>query len=346
VKKFVLGMLVLGTVLLAVVLWQTNLSEVGMRLREVGPWAALGILAAYFVGYLLFAVSWLLTVRGVPFRPRWIWRIWRVLMVGSALEAITPFAGLGGEPVKAILLKRHYGIPFTDGAASLVLTRMMDLIAQLIVISVGLILIVRADVLPPAYRAAAGAGFGIFALAILGFLLVQIRRGFSRLRAWLERRPLGKRLPERVVEALDSVHEVEDQLITFYASQRPRAALAVTCALAEWSGNAVATWIAMNALGYPIGFTDAIVIEAFVVLVRSTLFFVPGDIGTQEAAQVLICAALTGSPEAGLALATIRRARDLLWIACGLAIGGTYSIRNVTEFQPPPTPGSSASPSS
>lgn len=345
-KRFVLGMLLLGAALLGVVLWKTNLSEVGARLRDVGPWAVVGILGAYFLGYVSLAASWLLTVRGVPFSPRWIWRMWRVLMVGSALEAITPFAGLGGEPVKAILLKRHYGILFTDGAASLVLARMMDLMAQLIIISVGFVLILRAGVLDPAYRAAAGAGFGVFALAILAFLLVQTRRGFSRLRAWLEHSRLGPRLSGRVVEALDSVHEVEDQLVAFYGSQRPRAAIAVFCALVEWTGNAVAIWISMNALGYPTGFSDAIVIEAFVALVRSTFFFVPGDLGTQEAAQVLICAALTGSPEAGLALATIRRARDLLWIGWGLAIGGTYSFRAVAEFRSPSTPGSPASPGS
>ena len=192
---------------------------------------------------------------------------------------------------------------------------MMDLAAQMIIISVGFVLILRADVLTPAYRAAAGVGLGLFALAILAFLLMQLRRGFSRLRNWLERTTLGKRLPNSVVEALDSVNEIEDQLVTFYTARRSRASLAVLCALTEWLGNAVAIWIAMNALGFPVAFTDAVIIESFVALVRSTLFFVPGDIGTQEAAQVLICAALTGSPEAGLALAAIRRARDLLWIA-------------------------------
>lgn len=342
-KRFVLGMLLLGTALLGVVLWRTDLSEVWNRLRDVGPSAVASIFAAYFCGYLFLAGSWLLTLRGVPWRPRWLSRIWRVLMVGSALEAITPFAGLGGEPVKAILLKRHYGVPFTDGTASLVLARMMDLGAQMIIISVGFVLILRADVLTPAYRAAAGVGLGLFALAILAFLLMQLRRGFSRLRNWLERTTLGKRLPNSVVEALDSVNEIEDQLVTFYTARRSRASLAVLCALTEWLGNAVAIWIAMNALGFPVAFTDAVIIESFVALVRSTLFFVPGDIGTQEAAQVLICAALTGSPEAGLALAAIRRARDLLWIACGLAIGGTYSIRSVKDFQPPSTPGSPAS---
>ena len=73
-------------------------------------------------------------------------------------------------------------------------------------------------------------------------------------------------------------------------------------------------------------FFDAMVIESFVILVRSTLFFVPADLGTQEGAQVLICGAITGSPALGLALAAIRRARDLLWIAWGLGIGSRYLL--------------------
>ncbi len=43
-------------------------------------------------------------------------------------------------------------------------------------------------------------------------------------------------------------------------------------------------------------FADAIVIEAFVTLVRSTFFFVPGDLGTQDGAQVLICSAISWPP--------------------------------------------------
>jgi hypothetical protein len=42
---------------------------------------------------------------------------------------------------------------------------------------------------------------------------------------------------------------------------------------------------------------------------------------------VTIVEGLTGSSELGLALAAIRRAHDILWIAWGLAIGWAYSTR-------------------
>jgi len=331
VKRFVAAMLLLGFALLAVVVARTDLGQVGALLARVGPGALLGIFVSFLLGHVALAASWLIAIPGAPLTPRWLYGVWKVLMVGSALESVTPFAGLGGEPVKAILLKRHYGIPYTVGAASLVLTRMTDLFAQVAFIAIGLALLFRAGHLPVAYRWAAGGGMVLLLLMVGGFLLVQTERGFSRLRAWLERGWLGERLSGRAVEALDAAHEVEDQLVDFYEVQRGRVAASSFAAFLEWAGNAVAVWITVNALGSPIGFDDALVIEAFLALVRTTFFFVPGDLGTQEAAQVMICGAITGSPETGLALATVRRARDLLWIAWGLLIGGGYSLRDVTR---------------
>jgi uncharacterized protein (TIRG00374 family) len=325
-------MLLLGVVLLGVVVSQTDLSEVWQRLRQIGPWAAAGILAAFLLGHFALAASWQLTLPSLPAGLRTLWRIWRVLMVGSALDGVTPLAGLGGDPVKAILLKRHYGISYPEATASLVLARMTDLLAQVGFVSIGLFLTIRGGLLPAGWRAAAAAGLFLFAVMIGLFLLVQTQRGFSRLRGWLERRPLGQRLSERAVGALDAVHEVEDRLVAFYGRRRRRFLASVGCAFLEWTSNAAAVWVAVNALGHPIGPADALVIEGFVALVRTTLFFVPGDLGTQEAALVMICSAVGASPETGLALAAIRRGRDLLWILGGLAIGGIYSLREAPRL--------------
>ena len=53
----------------------------------------------------------------------------------------------------------------------------------------------------------------------------------------------------------------------------------------------------------------------------------PADVGTQEGALLLICSAVTGSPTLAVALAAIRRSRDILWIVWGLAIGSRYSLK-------------------
>lgn len=328
-KRLVLVMLLAGTGLLALVLWQTDLGEVWRQLQHVGPWGIAALFGIFLVGHVSLAASWMLTLPEARPGPRWLFRLWRVLMVGAAIESVTPLGSLGGDPIKAILLKRHYGIRYTHASSSLVLHRMSDLFAQILFISIGLVLLYRAGVLPRGYRVAAGAGLAVFALSIVAFLLAQTQRGFSRMRGWLEGGRIGRWLGPKAVSALDAVRQVEDRLVSFYRARRGQLALSVVFAFGEWTANACAVWLAVNLLGHPIGFDDALVIEAFLALVRSMFFFVPGDIGTQEAAQVLICGAVTGSPETGLALAAIRRARDLCWILWGLFIGGSYSWRDV-----------------
>jgi hypothetical protein len=224
-------------------------------------------------------------------------------------------------------VKRELRVGYTDAAASLVITRMTDLAAQVAFIAIGFALVLRSDAIEPGLRWTAGGGLAVFSLAIASFFAVQRFRGFSRLRAWLEGSRLGRtRLVGSAADAFDALTRVEDQLVHFYTAEGRRFALSVLGAFGDWCSGALAVWITLGLLGHPVSASDAFVIEAFVILVRSTFFFVPGDLGTQEAAHVMICSAVTGSPSLGLALAAVRRARDLLWVAWGLAIGWRYSL--------------------
>jgi uncharacterized protein (TIRG00374 family) len=332
VRGFLFVMLLAGAGLLAVILRETDLTEVASRLQQIGLAGALAIVAVHAAGYVGLAISWLYAIRGAELRASRVYSLWKILMVGTALDTVTPLGGLGGEPAKALLLKRQLGVSYTDAAASLVITRMTDLAAQVIFIGVGLGLVLRADYLEPRERLAAGLGLAVFSAAITGFFAVQRWRGFSRFRAWLESGAFGSReLAARLSVGFDALVRVEDQLVHYYSAERRRFLLSVIGAFADWCSGAMAVFIAMWLLGHPVSAADALVIEAFVILVRSTFFFVPGDLGTQEAAHVLICTAVTGSPALGLALAAVRRARDLLWVAWGLAIGWRYSLLSGDE---------------
>ncbi len=330
-----LVMLLVGMTLLGVILYQTDLGEVWSRLQEVGGWGIALVLLFYLLGTVSVSASWLLTLPGVRATPRWLYRLWRAWMVGSFFEIVTPLASLGGEPVKAIVLHRYYDTRYQNATTSLVLARMTDLVAQILFITAGFALILHGDLLPTRYQIMAGAGLALFVAGILGFFLVQNKRAFSRLRAWLERGRLRKRLLSgRAVTLLDALHEIEDQLVDYYASQRGRFALSTIAVLGEWMSGVFATYVAVNLLGYPITFAEAFVIDSFVALVRSVFFFVPADLGTQEGAQVLICSGITGSPELGLALATIRRSRDLVILALGALFGTEYSLRPRELLEP------------
>jgi uncharacterized protein (TIRG00374 family) len=328
-----LGAVLLGAALLGFVLAQTNLGEVWRHLHALGV-AGIALMALIYLAAFLFEVlSWQLTLASVPLTPRWLSRLFNVLMFGSALEKVTPFAGLGGEPIKAVALKRHYGVPYGEGTASLVLTRMSDVVALILFVTMGLCLILSEDVLSVPFQIGAVAGLTLLVANTIGFFIVQRYRAFSKLRGWLDRR-FGERIGARVGAILDGIHEVEDHLVDFYTARPWRFVASIFAAFCQWMMGAVAAYAALDLLGHPVSFADAIVIEAVTLLVISTLFFVPGDLGTQEVAMVTIVEGLTGSSDLGLALAAIRRAHDIMWIVWGLAIGWTYSMSGVEAAGP------------
>ena len=101
--------------------------------------------------------------------------------------------------------------------------------------------------------------------------------------------------------------------------------LAAGLGFAYWLFGMLRTYATMAWLGRPITWADAWIIEAGLLLVRSVLFLVPGNVGTQEAALVMSCGAITGSSTLGLAMAIIRRALELAWVGVGLLVGWTFS---------------------
>ena len=97
-KRFMLLMLAVGTALLGVILWQTDLTEVWSRLRELGGWGVAAIFGVFALAFVAESGAWLLTLARVPPTPAWLFRFVRVLLVGMALEYTTPLAGLGASP--------------------------------------------------------------------------------------------------------------------------------------------------------------------------------------------------------------------------------------------------------
>jgi uncharacterized membrane protein YbhN (UPF0104 family) len=80
--------------------------------------------------------------------------------------------------------------------------------------------------------------------------------------------------------------------------------------------------------------SEAWIIEAIAQLVRSGAFFIPGGLGVQEGAFMIVIEAMTGQGVLGLAVAVIRRFREIVWIAWGILLGGfsSFSLQMAEEI--------------
>ncbi|MFQ5766341.1 MAG: lysylphosphatidylglycerol synthase transmembrane domain-containing protein [Rhodospirillales bacterium] len=314
--------LLIGVMLLGVVIAEINVAEVGAQVAAVGFGFA-AIVAVYFVAFAIDSVTWHLTIPSAPLDGTWAYRIWKVRMVGEAFNIVMPAAGMGGEPVKAELLKKHYGTGYREGTASLILAKTINLIALVVFLVGGFVLMIQGTSLPAAYEGVATTGLLALGAGVFLFFAVQ-RFGVTSLTGtWISGRPFGR----RIETLLHHVRDMDDRLIRFYRDARDRFAVAILLALANWLLGVVEIYLTLMFVGRPVSWADAWIIEAVAQLVRTGTFFIPASIGAQEGAFLLVCGAITGSPSVGVAVSVVRRLREVIWIVWGLALGASMSLR-------------------
>ena len=313
--------LLIGLGLLALVLAHTDLGQLWDQTVRVG-WGIGVILAIYLAAFVLDSMSWQLALLSLNFDLSNTYRIWKIRMVGEAVNNTTPLATMGGEPVKAVLLKRYFSMGYAEGTASLIIAKTTNLLALIVFLVAGFGFMIATEALPSSYNLVAGAGLIAFTAGILLFFLVQRYKISSLAGTWIARTRLGRFLED----LLHHVHDMEDRLIHFYIRHRRRFLLALALALANWVIGALELYVTLWFLGHPVTFSEAWIIEAIAQLVRSGAFFIPGALGVQEGAFMIVIEAMTGRGVLGLAVAMIRRFREIVWIAWGMLLGGFSSF--------------------
>ena len=314
--------LVAGLGLLAAVLYGVDLAAAGEWLAGMGVAGVAAVIAVYALVFTCDSAAWWFILAREKLEGAWLGRLWLVRLVGEAFNAIIPAASLGGEPVKALLLKKRHGVGYGEAAASLVMAKTITLIALILFSAIGLTLMLGSNSYADTYGAVAGAGLAALAAGVLGFFAVQRWAVTSRLAArYAARHPGG-----RIETALGHMRSIDERFAGFYHRRPGRFAAALALALASWMFGALELYVILDFLGRPITPAEAWITESVLQLVRAGSFFIPANLGASEVGFVVLVGALTGQPPLGLAAALMRRARELLWIVAGLALGWRLSF--------------------
>lgn len=314
-------LLFLGLALFALLLLKVGPMMVYAHLRSLG-WRFLLVLPPYALGYLLHTLGWRATLKE---RPLPLSKLFSFRMAGEALNYLTPSASLGGEPVKAYLLKRA-GIPLEEGLASVVVAKTAMTAAQLM-FTIGGILLALLQTPDPRPQTPLLVSATALALAIsfaLAFLLVIQRQGLlasllkpvkklHRIQGWLKKR-------EEKLLALDR------HIGSFYRQKGPSFALSFTLHLAGWIVQGFEVYLLLAFLGIPVPLPTALAIHALSVLAKAAAFFIPGGLGVQEGGNILIFLGFSFSVQMGMTFSLVRRARELLWAAFGLLALARYQL--------------------
>jgi len=248
--------------------------------------------------------------------------IW-VRLAGEAFNLVTPTAALGGEAIKAWLLRGT--ISLDESIPSIVVAKTTILIAQGFFLLAGIVLAWNSAL---AGSPLLWAMLGLLAVEILGlggFVVAQTRGMFERGRRLLERFGVGS------FGRGHTTRRVDHGLAWFYRHEPRRLLLSIAFHFVAWVLGALEAYLILRFLGIDVSLTVAIVIEAFGTGVRFVTFMIPGSLGVLEGSYVATFVALGLSPAAGISFGLTRRLRELVWVLIGMIVFAVLRPRSETQ---------------
>ena len=327
--RFIL--LALGLIVLSLLVWHIGPANIYEAATRLGPLALLAILIPSVLMYSVEAYGWKVVLgqaaQRVPF--------WRLLMIRTAGEVVnmtTPTAYLGGEPLKAYLLKQ-YDVPIAEGAASVVIAKTTMTIAEVFYILSGIALafwILGVGSSAGQTITAALVSVGLLVCSIAGFVFIQQRGLFASILSLVKKLGLRIRVLEKQEEHLRSI----DQTIqNFYRHHQQAFYASLGVYFLGWMAESLEVFGIIYLLGGSVGLLSALSIGALAVFIKGGSFFIPGSLGAQDAGNLLLLQAFGYSDLTGITFALVRRFRELVWIVVGLLCLAIVGKRGLGQDQ-------------
>jgi putative membrane protein len=300
--------LALGLALFTTILLYRGLREVAAALAVAGA-GVFGVALFHVAPLIADALGWRRLLAG-PTQPS-IWTMVRARWIGEAVNGLLPVLQIGGNVVKAGLVARA-GVPGPCAGASVVVDVTLVVTSQVCFTVLGVI-IFAAHLGGGELWPAAATGAVLMACALGGFYAVQRGGAFERLARGVQRMGRGQ-----WTSLVANGAALDDAIGALYADRRAVAA-AWAWHLASWLVGVGEVWLALRCLGHPVALADAVLLESLGQAVRAAAFAVPGALGIQEGGFLALGSALGIPPTTALALSLVKRVREIVLGAPGLA---------------------------
>jgi uncharacterized protein (TIRG00374 family) len=265
-------LLVVGLTIFAGLSWQVGPERIIAYLEPLG-WRFALVFLPYLMVFVCDTVGWRYAFERRP--PPNFMGLLAIHIVGKAVNIITPLVPVGGEPLKAYLLKDR-GVPFSEGLASAVISRTIATIAHgLFVLAATGITFVYLG-LPLPLVEAIGAAFAIGVLLVRIFLFAQTRGLFASVLS------LTQRLKLRFASWQEGARDLDRRLARYYRQHRGRLGLSLTFHLLSWLMEGGEAYVLLLLLQQPRSLTLALGVAALSSAVRAASFMIPASLGLQE----------------------------------------------------------------
>ncbi len=226
---------------------------------------------------------------------------------GESVNSLLPAGQIGGPVLMARHLRQH-GLPMPEAAAAITVATTMQALSQILfgLIGVGLFAFHAASGTLAGLRVPLFVGTVLLTVIIVVFYRAQRHGMFGR----------GMRILSGVFgvgktgDLASQADAIDASVRKLYGLHR-RLLATFALSLIAWLVGTGEVWLAMQFLGHPVDWFDAMLLESVGQAIRGAAFAIPGSLGVQEGGYLLLAPLVGLPPETALALSLAKRAREL-----------------------------------
>ena len=247
-------------------------------------------------------------------------RLFKLTISGFAINYITPFGLMGGEPYKIIELQSDIGIQ--KSTSSVLLSTMMRIVAHFIfwMVSIPLLLFL-VPVLSDSVEIGMIITTGTTFLLLLWAYRIYTRGGVNRALIISSRLPfIGKKIKTYRVGNQEKISQMDELISDLYKNRKRDFFLSLSFEFIARILVCVEVILMMQAIKQPITFGESVLIESLQSLISNLFFFMPMQMGAREGGFVIVYGILSIPLAYGVFVSICKRIRELFWTLIGVVL--------------------------
>jgi hypothetical protein len=288
-------------------------------------WWFFVIVFLWLIVYVLNALAWSVIIcnEQEEKKPSFAFLL-RTTITGFAINYITPFAEIGGEPYKIMLMKDY--MSSVKATSCVILYSMMHIFAHIVFWMISIVLVLlffRLSWIPFVFLSVL---FVAFCLAVLLFLRGYQKGLIARTFRILTKIPFVSKWAKQIIETQsDKLKEMDYHISHLHTHRRSSFYWSFFAEIASrflmcYEVNIIMFALAAMFPGLYISFLDAVIITATYSLFANLIFFVPMQIASKEGGYMLAFEILGLSSSPAFIVGIITRIRELFWIFAGIVL--------------------------
>ncbi len=312
---------ILGVIALGIMVYSIGPGNMWRDMKQTGWWYV-PIIGMWVIVYLFNTLSLYIILRdGTPETESvGFARLFKITVSGFAINYITPFGLMGGEPYKIIALQQDLGIQ--KATSSVLLSTMMHFVAHFIfwMISIPLLLF-AVPVLSDSVEIGMIISGGTTFLLLLWAYRIYTRGGVNRALIISGRLPfIGKRIRKYKFGNQEKIDQMDELISDLYINRKKNFFQSLSIAFIARVLICVEVILMMQAINQPITFGESVLIESLQSLVANLFFFMPMQMGAREGGFVIVYGILSIPVAFGVFVSLSKRVRELVWTLIGVAL--------------------------